>query len=454
MNFNNTLVNGFDHLRRHLPLAALLCFHTVVCSVSLIFAAEQITYQKVLLAYDTHLLGAILSVTLFSLVAILFTFSRFSFGYFLGFYFYTMILGYAWLLNFSGYHYDHPRALFSIVLSFLAFLAPALLIVSPIRQRLILTAPALDVLLFFILILAAITDAAGAFYHFELIGVSDIYSFRQQIAIPGFLKYATGITSNALLPFAFACFIARGAFWRAGAALLLLVLLYPILLTKLTLFAPIWLIFLVLLSRIFRARTSVVLSLLLPLSFGVALVLLMKFGLMPFGVMWAYFGTINIRMVAIPSIALDVYNDFFSTHNLTYFCQVSLLKPFIPCPYTQPLADMMLETYQLGSFNASLFATEGIASVGRWAPLSALVCGLMIALGNRVSSGLPPTFILLSGGVLPQVFLNVPLTTMLLSNGTALLFLLWYVTPRSIFGHEQAAMQLPINFLQRGARLQ
>jgi hypothetical protein len=437
MMFYNKLVNGFDRTPR-LTLAILLCLHTVVCSVSLVYAAEQITYQKVILAYDAHLLGAILSVTLFSLVAIFFMFSRFSFGYFLGFYFYTMILGYVWLLNFSGYHYDHSLALISIVLSALAFLAPALLIVSPIRQTFILTAAGLDVVLSLILILAAITDAAGAFYHFELVSVSDIYSFRQQIVLPGFLKYATGITSNALLPFAFACFMARGALWRAGAALLLLVLLYPILLTKLTLFAPIWLVFLVLLSRFFRARTSVVLSLLLPLSFGVALVLLLKFGMMPFGLMWAYFGTINIRMVAIPSIALDVYNDFFSTHSLTYFCQVSLLKPFIPCPYTEPLDAMMLETYQLGSFNASLFATEGIASVGRWAPLSAFVCGLVIALGNRLSSGLSPAFILISGGVLPQVFLNVPLTTMLLSNGTAVLFLLWYVTPRSTFGHEQA----------------
>jgi hypothetical protein len=78
----------------------------------------------------------------------------------------------------------------------------------------------------------------------------------------------------------------------------------------------------------------------------------------------------------------------------------------------------MNSAYAFGNFNASLFATEGIASVGLvLAPLSALVCGLVIALSNRLSSGLPPRFVLLSGGVLPQIFLNVPFSTTLLSNG-------------------------------------
>ena len=57
----------------------------------------------------------------------------------------------------------------------------------------------------------------------------------------------------------------------------------------------------------------------------------------------------------------------------------------------------------------------------------------MIALGNRLSAGLPPGFILISGAILPQVLLNVPLTTVLLTHGAGPLFLLWYLTPRTIF---------------------
>ena len=110
------------------------------------------------------------------------------------------------------------------------------------------------------------------------------------------------------------------------------------------------------------------------------------------------------------------------------------MKPFVDCPYNEQLAIVMAKAYQLGNMNASLFATEGIASVGLvLAPLAALACGLVISLANRLASGLPSKFILLSGGILPQVFLNVPLTTTLLTNGAAVLFLLWYVTPRAIF---------------------
>ena len=94
----------------------------------------------------------------------------------------------------------------------------------------------------------------------------------------------------------------------------------------------------------------------------------------------------------------------------------------------------MEQEYKIGNFNASLFATEGIASVGLyWAPVAVLACGFIIAIGNRVSASLPPSFVMISGSVLPQVMLNVPLSTALLSHGAGLLFLLWYITPRSIF---------------------
>jgi hypothetical protein len=153
----------------------------------------------------------------------------------------------------------------------------------------------------------------------------------------------------------------------------------------------------------------------------------------------SYFRIINFRMVAIPSIAMDVYNDFFSKHELTHFCQIRVLKSFIGCPYQDPLSIVMFNNYPFGgNYNASLFATEGVASVGLLlAPVSALVCGLVVALGNRLSAGLPPSFILVSGAILAQIMLNVPLTTVLLSHGAGLLFLLWYITPRSMFQEER-----------------
>jgi len=141
--------------------------------------------------------------------------------------------------------------------------------------------------------------------------------------------------------------------------------------------------------------------------------------------------------MATPSAALDVYNDFFAHHPHTWFCHISIVKRLAGCPYQEQLSVVMENTYHLGNLNASLFATEGVASVGLYfAPLAALVCGLIIAAGNRASAGLPPRFILLSGAILPQILLNVPLTVALVTYGTAVLFVLWYLTPRSIF--EQA----------------
>lgn len=431
------LVSLWPHNR--LALAALLCLHVVTCCVSLIFVAKIYDYLQLAMFDTTHLPAAVLSVALFAIVSVLFTVSQFSFGYFLGFYFYTMILGYLWLLEFSRFHYDHTLAAVSAFVSGLAFLVPALFITSPIRKKFILPARAFDYLLSLIPILAAAVIAAGAFYNFRLVGLADIYDFRAGVGFPAWLSYAIGATSNALLPFAFACFVARRKRWRAAAILLLLLLFYPLALTKLALFAPLWLLFLALLPRLFDARTSVVLSLFLPLSAGVVLAALVQAGALPQEAISQFFGAVNFRMVAFPSAALDVYSDFFSTHDHTHFCQIWFLKPFMACPYHEYLSILMERTYHIGNLNASLFATEGIASLGPvLGPLAAFGCGLVIAVANRLSSGLPPEFVLVSGGILPQVFLNVPLTTTLLTNGAALLFLLWYITPRDMFGQRAA----------------
>jgi hypothetical protein len=414
--------------------AFLIYFHIVVCCLSLIYVADFYAGLHVVGFSHSRLYAATLNVAPFALASILFTFSEFSFGYFLGFYFYTMILSYLWIVEFSRFNYDHALASISAFGSALAFLVPALLFTAPIKQRFTLSERALENLLYYILILAAAIVVFGAFYNFRLVGIADIYNFRNELQFPLWLAYAMGATSNALLPFAFACFVARGSWWRAATVLLLLLLFYPITLTKLALFAPFWLLFLALLSRFLEARTTVVLSLLVPISGGVILAFLFKSGILSYDQIKSYFGAVNFRMITFPSSALDFYNDFFSTHALTYFCQISFLKPFVDCPYTEPLAIVMAKAYQLGNFNASLFATEGIASVGpALAPFTAFACGLVIAVGNRLSAGLKPRFILISGAALPQVLLNVPLTIALLTNGAAFLFLLWYVTPRTIF---------------------
>ena len=83
--------------------AFLIYFHIVVCCLSLIYVAEFYANLKIVMFDQSRLYAAALNVAPFALASILFAFSRFSFGYFLGFYFYTMILGYLWLVDFSRF---------------------------------------------------------------------------------------------------------------------------------------------------------------------------------------------------------------------------------------------------------------------------------------------------------------------------------------------------------------
>lgn len=418
-------------------LALLLCFHVITCCLSLVYAAHPqyaaVDPSTFHLFYDrVQLPGALVTVAAFTLLGSVFAFGKFTFGYFAGFYLYTMLLGYLWLNFFTDLKYDHRLAGISAFASAIAFLLPAVLISLPLHRLVVLSATAFDRLLSWILVFAAATIALAAIYNFRLVAIENIYDFRDKLQSPAALNYLVGIVRGALLPFAFAGFVMRKAWWRAGAVVLLLLLLYPVTLSKLALFAPLWLVGIAVLSKLFAARTVAILSLLGPILLGLILLISFK------GVSLAaatYFSVINIRILAVPSVAMDVYNDFFSRNELTYFCQISVLKQLMHCPYQDQLSIVMARIYGLGNFNASLFATEGIASVGPWlAPLSALLCGLVIALGNRLSAGLPARFVLISGAMLPPILLDVPLSIGLVTHGMAILFLLWYITPRPVFG--------------------
>jgi hypothetical protein len=429
---------------RPTALAVLICFHCVICCVSLVSVSyfkfpDYFTAATFHMFYDPARLHVAAAVTaLFGTVALLFVYARFSFGYFVGFYLYSMLLGYLWLNCFSDLDYNHRLAGLSAAISAVAFLLPALLISFPIRQTFVLSMRMLDLLLGLIFVLAVATIAIGAIYNFRIVALGDIYEFREKLEFPTVISYLTGILSSALLPFAFAVFAVRKKYWMAGIVLVLLLLFYPVVLNKLVFFTPAWLVTFVLLSRFFGPRTAVILSLLVPALVG--LILPKMDAPFYFGAGQRYFYTVNFRILAIPAAAMDVYSDFFSKHNLTWFCHISIVKPFVACPYQDQLSIVMERAYKLGNFNASLFASEGIASVGLLlAPVATFACGLVIALGNSLSAGLPNRFVLISGAVFPQILLNVPLSVAMVSHGLAVLFLLWYITPRAIFVQDGAA---------------
>lgn len=412
-------------------LQSLILIHIGLCCVSLF--CVSLLYPEFHIFYrPTGLYAALAIIAAFALVSVVFVLADFSFGYFVGFYLYTMIAGYLWLNVFSEFVYNHQLTALSAAASAVAFLLPALFIRAPLKQIWTLTPKVLDLALDAILLLGLVIFVVGASYNFRMVSIEDIYTFRDNLSSPTLLNYLTGMASTALLPFAFACFVERGKYWRAGAVLLLLLSLYPVTLSKLVLLTPVWLVGMLLLSKILELRVAVIVSLLVPMAVGVVLFVLYRQEVWPYKATIPYFGLVNFRMLAIPSLAMDYYNEFFFRHDHTYFCQIGVLKRFVPCPYNEPLAIVIYNAFGIGgNYNASLFATEGIASVGPlFAPVTALACGLVIGLGNRMSAGLNPRFILLSGALFPQTLLNIPFTTVLLTQGAAVLFLLWYVMPR------------------------
>lgn len=428
------LQTSVDNMRQRLSLALLIVLHIVICCISLIQLANNdnpVSFHPPTfhLFFDAGRLHVVIPIiAAFSAVAALFVLSGFSFGFFAGFYLYTMVLGYLWLNCFTDLTYDHRLAGNSAAVSAIAFLVPALLVTSPIRQIFVLSEKAFDRGLIFILLFGGVTVAAGAFYSFRLVALDNIYDYRDKIELPTTLRYLLPLVSSALLPFAFASFLARRKLFGACAAVLLLLALYPVTLSKTMLFGPLWLALVAALARLFEARMAVVLSLTLPLAAGVVL-----HAVAPAQTA-SVFSAINFRMVGIPSVAMDVYNDFFARHELTYFCQINVVRHLVGCPYQEFLGSVMAKAYGIGNFNASLFATEGIASVGPlWAPVATFGCGLIVALANRLSAGLPAGFVMVSAAILVQTILNVQFSTVLLTHGGALMFLLWYLTPRNIF---------------------
>ncbi|MHC2626568.1 hypothetical protein ACVIW2_008600 [Bradyrhizobium huanghuaihaiense] len=416
-------------------LTVLVLLHSALTCLSLIKVA---TFQYYISFSVERLWIAVIVAASFSVVSLLFVVARFSFGYFVGFYFYTMILGFLWIDVFSYYSYEQLPAGISAALALVLFLLPVLFVRAPLRQPFVLSNAHFEHLLTLILAVSMITIAVAATYNFRLVSVDHIYDYRESLEFPAAVRYLTGWVSSTLLPFAFACYWLLGHRWRAALVLILLLLFYPITLTKFAFFTPAWLIALAVLSRLLEARTAAIASIFVPMLVG--LVVIVATGAAINSIPGRYFDIVNIRMIATASSALDIYNNFFSSHPLTWFCQISVLKPLMHCPYEVQLSILMHDAYDLGKLNASLFATEGIASVGIYlAPLTALASGFVLALGNRASAGLPPRFILMSAGVLPQTLLNVPLSVALLTHGAALLFLLWYVVPRSVFAQERSA---------------
>jgi hypothetical protein len=360
----------------------------------------------------------------------LFMRARFSFGYIIGFNFYCLIVSFMWLSYFTEGYFNRTQARWSVAASLLLVLLPLLFQVTRLRPRFTLSPHTMNRLLLALLAFALVVLAWNAVYGFALVSTEEADRLRGTLSRPTVLSYLDGWLVAALLPFAFAWFATQRRYLPAALSILLIAAFYPVLLNKTVAFAGVWLPFLFILFSLIEARRATVLSLLLPMLAGLLSSLVANYlDLFP-KLAVLLVGGVNYRMLAFPAWALERYFHFFADHDLTHFCQIGIVRSFTGCPYQFQLGAELEQHYHMGNLNGSLFATEGIASVGPiLAPLSALVCGLILSIGNSVSAHLPNRFVATSAGVAMQVLVNVPLSASLLSNGLLLLFLLWYVTP-------------------------
>jgi len=366
----------------------------------------------------------------------LFVKARFSFGYFAGISFYSMIIGFFWASYFTPEPYDHVVARWSAVASLLLFLLPALFQTRPLPRWLMLSPQAMRRVMLVLLALSAGVLALGATYGFALVGLSQSEQFRSAFPRPAVLNYLIGWSIGAVLPFAFAYFAWHRRYALAFVALLLIWCSYPVMLNKSVVFGGVWLLYLFVLFRLFEPKRATVYSLLILMLPGIVFYNLIEADwIAPEGALGHalrfFYGNVNIRLFGYPTLAMNYYSDFFAHHPLTHFCQIGIIRAVYGCPYPFQLGASMAEAYHMGSMNGSLFATEGIASVGPiWAPVSALVCGLIVSFGNSAAARLPAPVVVTSAGfAVQQALLNAPLSVCLLSNGLLVLWLLWAISP-------------------------
>lgn len=402
------------------------CFLVLLC-VSMVLVSRDVS-PSFNLRYDhENVLRAALSIGVFCCCVPLLVNIRGIFGFSASFYLLSVTAGYLWLSYFTPLRYDHSAARLFAIASWVAFAVPSLLITQTPTIRGALAPHHMHLLCSWTVVLSAGIAALGYSSGFHIVGFVEGESLRGTLSFPTWLRYGMTISTGAVLPFCYAWFFTQKRYLLAVTALVVALSYYPIALNKTALLTPFWLIFITVLLKLTSCRTAVILSLLVPMLLGLASQALNQSSSHDL-----IFRVINFRMLAIPSSAIDHYNHFFSTHSLTNFCQITFIGKLFDCALPDQLGTILAHEYATGNYNASLLATEGIASVGPYfAPLSALLCGILVAAGNYVSSRLDPSFVFLSAGALLQGLMNVPLSTILLTHGGGLLLLLWALTPAS-----------------------
>jgi hypothetical protein len=251
----------------------------------------------------------------------------------------------------------------------------------------------------------------------------------RQLASPAILNYALGIAAVCVR---LLC-RTQGRLARRDV-LLLLLCYYPITMSKLVLFAPVWLVTMFVLSKLLEVRASFVVALLTPAASGIVLFVLYKNDLAPYKFTISYFGLVNFRIIAIPSLAMDYYNEFFSRHFLTQFCQISFSQTPHDAPIPRPALGRDLQRLRDRRKFQCIAVCGGGYHLRR--PDVCSGCGFRRQAYHSLGKPLVRRF---AATVHPDLQRcscassgRCPIHKALLTHGAVLLFLFWYIAPLAV----------------------
>ena len=126
----------------------------------------------------------------------------------------------------------------------------------------------MDLLVKCLVVLVIILATYGAITGLHFVGPFESEFIRRELDHPLWMNYSISISLSSLIPFSFAWFAQRRAYWSAALCIVIALSFYPIDVSKTALIAPFWLIFVFVLARIAEPRVATILSLLLPLLAG------------------------------------------------------------------------------------------------------------------------------------------------------------------------------------------
>lgn len=281
--------------------------------------------------------------------------------------------------------------------------------------------------------------AASLASNLKFIGIAEmIYASRidatEMVARAGgsaLLWYVVGWYIGMFLPVAFAAAVARRSALTAALVIACYLFLFGVTGTKTVLLAGLILWGLSQLVRLRQAWFST------GFVVGLSLLLLIPVAFEPFGDLgetmqtW-YVALVHARIFGEPQLILAQYYAFFQQHPLTWWSHITGVDAMVNFPYAKDVP------YTTGFYyyaiavglNSGMWIEDGIGAAGIGGVfIITVVAAAVLWLFDSMSARAPARFVACASAVVAIDFLNVPLTTTLITGGWAPLALAIYLMP-------------------------